>query len=82
MSSQAVMPLPQELPRISPSLYRNESVAEDSLSRAHRMPFGAEVTPEGAVRFRLYAPAVESVRLVIEGNPEPVRMLPLEDRMV
>jgi maltooligosyltrehalose trehalohydrolase len=31
----------------------------------HRMPFGATITPEGAVRFRLWAPAARRVELVL-----------------
>ncbi len=41
----------------------------------HRMLFGAEVLPTGAVRFRLFAPAADSIRLALEGAPAP---LPLE----
>ncbi len=33
--------------------------------RAHRMPFGAELTPDGAVRFRLWAPNASAVELVL-----------------
>jgi maltooligosyltrehalose trehalohydrolase len=33
----------------------------------HRMPFGAEPTPEGAVRFRLWAPAARRIELVLLG---------------
>ena len=32
----------------------------------HRMPFGAEVLPGGAVRFRLWAPSQNGVALVLE----------------
>ncbi len=39
------------------------------------MLFGAEVLPTGSIRFRLFAPAAESVRLAIEGKPDP---LPLQ----
>jgi maltooligosyltrehalose trehalohydrolase len=35
---------------------------------AHKMPFGAEVQPDGSVRFRLWAPGQEAVSLVIEGS--------------
>lgn len=33
--------------------------------RAHRMPFGAEIGPDGAVRFRLWAPAAKRVELLL-----------------
>ena len=49
-------------------------VEADALSRVHRMPFGAEVLPDGGVRFRLYAPAVEKVWLAIEGRERQVQM--------
>jgi malto-oligosyltrehalose trehalohydrolase len=44
------------------------------------MPFGAEVQPNGSVRFRLLAPAVESVELQIEGRPERLPMERAEGR--
>src|SRR5215469_6161672 len=33
---------------------------------SHRMPFGAEVQPDGSVRFRLWAPAAKRVALTLE----------------
>ncbi len=36
------------------------------MRRIHRMPFGAEAEPAGGVRFRLWAPAVADVALVLE----------------
>jgi maltooligosyltrehalose trehalohydrolase len=36
------------------------------MQRAHSMPFGAEITPEG-VRFALWAPTAQDVALVIDG---------------
>ncbi|HYC02097.1 MAG TPA: malto-oligosyltrehalose trehalohydrolase [Azospirillaceae bacterium] len=36
--------------------------------RAHAMPFGAEVREDGRVRFRLWAPSHEAVRLEIDGE--------------
>jgi len=41
------------------------------------MPFGAELTPDGRVRFRLWAPAARQVELMLHearGNPRPLRM--------
>ncbi|MEO6271244.1 MAG: hypothetical protein ABIP08_13165, partial [Lautropia sp.] len=32
----------------------------------HRMPFGAEVQPDGSVRFRLWAPSHPTVSLVLD----------------
>lgn len=40
----------------------------------HSMPFGAEVQPDGSVRFQFYGPGVDSVELVLEGRPDPLRM--------
>lgn len=35
--------------------------------KVHRMPFGAELQPDGSVAFRIYAPGVPSIQLEIEG---------------
>ncbi|MBS1227243.1 MAG: malto-oligosyltrehalose trehalohydrolase [Proteobacteria bacterium] len=40
------------------------------MKRAHRMPFGAEVIDRGGVRFRLWAPAVESLALRLDAEDE------------
>ena len=37
-----------------------------AIARFHRMPFGAELTANGAVRFRLWAPDAERVELCLE----------------
>jgi maltooligosyltrehalose trehalohydrolase len=39
--------------------------AMPALRRRHHMPFGAELSANGAVRFRLWAPAARSVELVL-----------------
>lgn len=44
--------------------------AQGRASRMHRMPFGAEVLMHGGVRFRIWAPAVAEVGLIIEGQEE------------
>src|SRR5215469_6787529 len=36
--------------------------------RSRRMPFGAEVQPDGGVRFHLWAPAAQSVALSLENS--------------
>ncbi|MGB9513173.1 MAG: malto-oligosyltrehalose trehalohydrolase, partial [Candidatus Acidiferrum sp.] len=41
---------------------------------AHAMPFGAQVLAGGGVRFSLWAPPQNGVRIVIEGLPEPLAM--------
>ncbi len=38
------------------------------LRRVHRMPFGAEVRPDGTTRFRLWAPEAQTVELWQEGE--------------
>jgi malto-oligosyltrehalose trehalohydrolase len=38
-----------------------------AVSFAHRLPFGAELRPDGTTHFRLWAPSVVEVRLEIEG---------------
>jgi trehalose synthase-fused probable maltokinase len=45
----------------------------DPQSRAHAMPFGAELRADGAVRFRLWAPRHAEIGVEI-GASEPVRM--------
>ncbi len=37
-------------------------------ARGHDLPFGAAVLAEGGVRFRFFAPAVPSVRLLLDGR--------------
>jgi maltooligosyltrehalose trehalohydrolase len=41
---------------------------------AHEMPFGAAVLPEGGVRFRLWAPAQERVRLLLDEPGAAIEM--------
>jgi malto-oligosyltrehalose trehalohydrolase len=43
------------------------------------MPFGAELTDDGAVRFRLWAPAAERVALELDGNSAPEHLLDMAD---
>lgn len=43
-------------------------------SRKHSMPFGAEVQPDGSVRFQLFGPAANSMHLVLEGRDDPFPM--------
>lgn len=38
------------------------------------MLFGAETQPDGSVRFRLFAPAANTIRLALEGSPELLSM--------
>jgi maltooligosyltrehalose trehalohydrolase len=42
------------------------------------MPFGAQVLPDGRVRFRLWAPAARRVELVLESPGAPAKLLPLQ----
>jgi hypothetical protein len=39
----------------------------------HPMPFGAEVLENGEIRFSLWAPAAETVELILEGEILPMR---------
>ena len=43
--------------------------------RRHRMPFGAELTAEGHVRFRLWAPGAHEVELVLHDGADATRSL-------
>ncbi|HEY6927845.1 MAG TPA: malto-oligosyltrehalose trehalohydrolase [Steroidobacteraceae bacterium] len=51
-----------------------------SLRRRHSMPFGAEVTSSGQVRFRLWAPAAREVDLVLHDRPDEPRLLKMEQQ--
>src|SRR5260370_8754869 len=46
------------------------------IRRQHHMPFGAQLTPAGAVRFRLWAPAARQVDLMLydTGGTQPLAM--------
>lgn len=48
------------------------------MKRQHSMPFGAELTPAGQVRFRLWAPSAARVVLLI-GDEAPVAMPAAEE---
>ena len=54
------------------------TVAERAIA-IHAMPFGAELRPDGAVRFRLWAPEQQRVRLVLEGRSETLTDGPRSD---
>ena len=41
------------------------------MRRAHSMPFGAEIGPEG-VRFALWSPTATKVALVLDGSEHPL----------
>jgi maltooligosyltrehalose trehalohydrolase len=49
------------------------------LKRAHAMPFGAELAGD-AVRFRLWAPGVQSVQLSLEAHRAQPALLPMHSR--
>lgn len=50
------------------------------MKHAHRMPFGAEITDGGAVRFRLWAPAARRVELALhDSNPVQLLNMPAID---
>jgi maltooligosyltrehalose trehalohydrolase len=48
-----------------------------STRRRHDMPFGAQVTADGRVRFRLWAPAVSQVDLLLYDGSAASRALPM-----
>ena len=43
----------------------------------HDLPFGAQLQPDGRVRFRLWAPSQERVSLVVD-QQQPLPLEPLE----
>jgi maltooligosyltrehalose trehalohydrolase len=44
------------------------------MKRRHAMPFGAELQPDGRVRFRLWAPAANKVELCLHGRAPEARL--------
>ena len=57
----------------------DRSLMEPTVRRCHYMPFGAEPTAAGTVRFRLWAPAAQRVELLLyaAGATEVTAMQPL-----
>lgn len=49
-----------------------ESTSPSNTIRIHHMPAGAEILPDGKVRFRVWAPAVESLSLTVEGHDHTI----------
>ena len=71
-----------ELPQVSEkngSPFLTSYEPAGSLSRIHRMPFGAEVRSDGCVRFRIFAPAAEQVQIAVEGASSPLAMVACGD---
>ncbi|WP_419804040.1 malto-oligosyltrehalose trehalohydrolase [Terriglobus sp.] len=50
-----------------------------SRTNAHAMLFGAELLPGAGVRFRIFAPAVDSFRLRLEGRSEDLPMQSIDN---
>ncbi|MDW5266852.1 MAG: malto-oligosyltrehalose trehalohydrolase [Edaphobacter sp.] len=48
------------------------SSLNSNTTRIHHMPAGAEIRPDGKVRFRVWAPAVESLSLSVEGHDQAI----------
>jgi maltooligosyltrehalose trehalohydrolase len=46
-------------------------------TRRHVLPFGAEIQPDGAVRFRLWAPGARQVEICVEGQEKEL-ILPMD----
>ena len=76
MAANAVLP---NITEESISFAQGEASETGSLARVHRMPFGAEVLPDGGVRFRLFAPAAERVWLALEGRERQSEMHSLRE---
>jgi malto-oligosyltrehalose trehalohydrolase len=49
------------------------------LQRVHRMPFGAEMGADGSVRFRLWAPSHDRIRIELDGEAGRLDMHSLAD---
>ena len=52
---------------------------ESARIRVHSKPFGAELQADGSVRFRLWAPGVQSVRIAFEGQDEALPLQGMPD---
>ncbi len=74
MSTHAVMNSRSEEETLFAS---QDDVTSGAVGRSHGMPFGAEVLPEGGVRFRLFAPAADRVGIAIQGQERQAEMRPL-----
>lgn len=59
----------------SPLQWSDGGSGAGPLSRVHHMPFGAEVQPDGRVRFRLFAPKAERVCVAVEGQGDELPMV-------
>ncbi|HTV49825.1 MAG TPA: malto-oligosyltrehalose trehalohydrolase [Steroidobacteraceae bacterium] len=52
----------------------SESLPAARAVRAHRMPFGAQLQPDGGVRFRLWAPGARRVELALLEGAQTLRL--------
>ena len=52
----------------------SEPEQDPRVRRRHSMPYGAELQPDGSVRFRLWAPAHDTVQVQIEGHAAPIAL--------
>ena len=66
-----------QVPEENSTGWSNQDSATGSLSRTHRMPFGAEVRPDGGVRFRFFAPKAEHVQIAVEAGEGQEYLLPM-----
>jgi maltooligosyltrehalose trehalohydrolase len=57
------------------SIQLEESSFSTFNSRIHRLPAGAEIAPNGEVRFRVWAPAVKTLALSIGGSDQTISFL-------
>jgi malto-oligosyltrehalose trehalohydrolase len=55
------------------------ATGERTATREHMLPCGAELLPDGSVRFRFWAPAAKTVRLEIDGIEHALALQPLPD---
>ncbi len=81
MSSPAILSAPAEelASRAQDTADAFPASPVSGLTRVHRMPFGSQVQPDGSVRFRLFAPAVETVALALSGRERQIEMQPSGD---
>ena len=55
-----------------------ELISDPKRSRTHQRLWGPQIVAQGAVRFRLWAPAHQTVSLALENAEDPIKMIPVE----
>jgi malto-oligosyltrehalose trehalohydrolase len=73
------MPTPVESPELHIDETAKPPIETNACTRRHWMPFGAEIVDAGAVRFRLWAPAIKQVAIAFEDGQGEFPLLRAND---